>query len=65
MKMTDDAVCLQVSANLSTFCLSICGSIPTHDILWLLQILIALFQYKSDAAADVKKMEKFVNNLMR
>ena len=22
-------------------------------------------QYKSDAAADVKKMEKFVNNLMR
>ena len=26
---------------------------------------LSIFQYKTDAQQDVKKMEKFVNNLMR
>ena len=65
MKMTDDAVCLQVSSDLSSSVYVLtCGAIPTCIFLTVANI-DRVFQYKSDAAADVKKMEKFVNNLMR
>ena len=48
MKMTDDAVCLQVTQAVLDY-----------------EIYFALLQFKSDSAQDVKKMDKFVNNLMR
>ena len=53
MKMTDDAVCLQVY------------NWPQALLTVKWQNHCCNLQYKSDAAADVKKMEKFVNNLMR
>ena len=43
LKMTDDAVCLQV---------------------FLLSFYHFVSQYKSDAAADVKKMEKYTRHLL-